>query len=988
LGHDTKDFLGLKGVDFIHPGDLELLQSLKEQLAAPGAVAGIRMRIRHKDGSWRWMDGTLTNHLDDPSVGARVYNLQDCTARQQAEEELSRSEARFQHLADAGVIGILEIDSDGAIHSANDAFLKMVGREGENVAVGHLNLSEIDAPEYRELTHRGMAALKASGTLEPYEKEYVRKDGSRVPVLIGGAGIETGGDRFISFAVDLSKLAQAREETRRSEQRYRNLFENANDAIVTYKPGGQVTSINLAGERLLGYTREELLDRDFGGIWAPESQAANEQIFARAGNNELPERFEVEMLTHRRQRVHAELSIQPIHEGDTLVEILCIARDLSEKGILEEQLRQAQTTETIGRREAKELLQSVTDSIPTIVFMTDEHKQCVFHNQAWSDFTGQPREAGLGHNWLAYIHPDDAPSPGVLPQFDEAGYFKFNNRMKRFDGEYRWMAGRGRRHLRADGTFAGLVGVITDITDQRQIDDRIRTLSTAVEQSPVSIVITDAKGTIEYVNPNFTAVTGYSAEEAIGQNSRLLKSGRTSAAQYTELWKTIQSGEWRGEFWNKRKNGELFLELASISPVRNQLGELTHFLAVKEDITEQRKREKALRHAEELNQRILESAQEGIIVTDPAGEIQYMSPGALKFCDNPDGLRCGSNWLEFWRPEYRLAVTAALRECSGGKSTTVQGATTTCQGNNRWLEASLTRMEADQGIGSQIMIVNRDITERRQMEMQLAQAQKLESIGQLAAGIAHEINTPIQYVGDNGTFIRDAFRKLIPYVESLEAIAKPAGLAHTAPQPGAPSERDFAFFKQELPRAAEELLEGVETVARIVRAMKDFSHPCAADKTDIDLNRAIESVITVSRNEWKYVAEMKTDLDPDLPLVSCLPGEINQVVLNLIVNATHAIAEKRSTCPPEGGMINVRTRSCDGWVEIRVGDNGAGIPEAIRPKIFDPFFTTKEVGKGTGQGLAIAHDVIVQKHGGSISVETEIGKGTTFIVRLPLGEQI
>jgi two-component system NtrC family sensor kinase len=177
----------------------------------------------------------------------------------------------------------------------------------------------------------------------------------------------------------------------------------------------------------------------------------------------------------------------------------------------------------------------------------------------------------------------------------------------------------------------------------------------------------------------------------------------------------------------------------------------------------------------------------------------------------------------------------------------------------------------------------------------------------------------------------------------------------------------------------------VETVARIVRAMKEFSHPGTAEKKPVDLNRAIESVVTISRNEWKYVAELKTEFASDLPLVQCLPGEINQVVLNLIVNAAHAIAERASST--EGGLIVITTQHSGDIVELRVSDNGTGISEATRPKIFDPFFTTKEVRKGTGQGLAIAHDVIVHKHGGTISVETEMGKGTTFLVRLPVGEQ-
>jgi signal transduction histidine kinase len=195
---------------------------------------------------------------------------------------------------------------------------------------------------------------------------------------------------------------------------------------------------------------------------------------------------------------------------------------------------------------------------------------------------------------------------------------------------------------------------------------------------------------------------------------------------------------------------------------------------------------------------------------------------------------------------------------------------------------------------------------------------------------------------------------------------------------------DVAYLTEEIPTAIEQSLEGVERVATIVRAMKEFSHPSAKEKVSVDLNKAIESTITVARNEWKYVAQMVTDLDPDLPLVPCVPGELNQVILNLLVNAAHALGDVGGDGAPEKGTIIVSTRQIGDGVEIRIADTGPGIPAAIRDKIFDPFFTTKEVGKGTGQGLAIAHTVVVEQHGGQLTFETAEGEGTTFSIRLPL----
>jgi signal transduction histidine kinase len=275
------------------------------------------------------------------------------------------------------------------------------------------------------------------------------------------------------------------------------------------------------------------------------------------------------------------------------------------------------------------------------------------------------------------------------------------------------------------------------------------------------------------------------------------------------------------------------------------------------------------------------------------------------------------------------------------------------------------------------------------MELQLVQAHKLESIGQLAAGIAHEINTPTQYIGDNTRFLQDAFGGLVTlvekYAELSKAVKKKGAVAAEliTEVEKAEAAADLEFTLAEIPQAIQQSLEGLERVTKIVRAMKDFSHPGVQQKTMIDINHAIESTITVARNEWKYVAEMDLQLDKTLPLVPCLPGEINQVVLNLVVNAAHAIEDVISKQPESKGKITVSTRRIANEVEIRIKDTGAGIPEAVRKKIFEPFFTTKEVGKGTGQGLAIARGAIA-KHGGEIEFESEVGRGTTFIIRLPL----
>ena len=279
------------------------------------------------------------------------------------------------------------------------------------------------------------------------------------------------------------------------------------------------------------------------------------------------------------------------------------------------------------------------------------------------------------------------------------------------------------------------------------------------------------------------------------------------------------------------------------------------------------------------------------------------------------------------------------------------------------------------------------------MEAQILESQKLESIGQLAAGIAHEINTPMQYISDNIYFIEKSFDDIDSLLDRFEKLFKAVQLGSVRKGllldlDSSIQDLEMDYLRSEIPVAIKQTLDGVERVTKIVKAMKEFSHPGSEEMTLIDINRSIESTITVARNEWKYSCRVETEFDKSLPRVPCLPAEFNQAILNIIINAVHAIEDVVGSHPGVKGKIKVTTRNCGKWAEIGISDTGPGIPKDIRSKIFNPFFTTKEVGKGTGQGLNIAHSVVVNKHGGTIRFESRIEKGTVFIIRLPVKDEM
>jgi PAS domain S-box-containing protein len=397
-----------------------------------------------------------------------------------------------------------------------------------------------------------------------------------------------------------------------------------------------------------------------------------------------------------------------------------------------------------------------------------------------------------------------------------------------------------------------------------------------------------------------------------------------------------------------------------------------------------------LASSEERYRNLVERVQEGIITLDKHGLLTFANVRMAEMLGRRTVAELlGCSCLNLVKETCRETLLSALSRSAGEPAGRFEVLFHHREGGYINTLVSPATFYDQDGHHAGSFVVVTDISALKQLQHQLLQAQKLESIGQLAAGIAHEINTPTQYVTSNVGFLEDAFADisqcLLAYHQLYEDCH--AGREHLPALVAIEDTRvrvDLDSLLEEISPAFRASLEGLERISKIVSSVKRFAHPGKDAAAPTDLNEAIRNTITISTSEWKYLAEMEVDLDQTLPPVVCNISSINQVILNLIVNGAHAISEARSHYPQRTGVIRIFTKNLGNLVEIGVGDNGNGIPETIRTRIFDPFFTTKEVGKGSGQGLAIARTIVCEEHHGDISFDSVVGQGTTFMVRLPL----
>ncbi len=595
-----------------------------------------------------------------------------------------------------------------------------------------------------------------------------------------------------------------------------------------------------------------------------------------------------------------------------------------------------------------------------------------------------------------------------------------------------------------------LLGISEDITERRQAEEQLHLLSSALEAAANGIVITERDGTISWVNEAFSHLTGYTRDEAIGQNPKILKSGKHEDAYYKNLWDTIQAGQiWQGEIVNQRKDGSTYDERMTITPVRGEGNDITHFIAIKENITERKRAERVHQEGEERLKLALNAAHAGTFyyhfptdynrwdenscgiygiapeafennlegwvkrlhpddmedavyhfdaaldsestydlsyrIIRPSGEIRHLRAHGF-IVRNEEGTPLYTSGLHFDVTERENAQEELERYASD-----LEEAKTILEDQANELASTIHELER---ANAETRAAAQQLKEN---QAQLVQSEKMASLGQLAAGVAHEINNPIGFVTSNISTLSeyvDTFTQLLDLYQQLALqLHHPINTNHHNTNhhnynntnthqdlidqiTEISDTEDLDYIRDDVGALLAESLNGLHRVTEIVQGLKSFARLDEADMQIADINDGIEATLKVVWNEIKYKAEVKTLLGT-LPQVRCYPGQLNQVFMNMLVNAAHAIEDR--------GVITIKTEATDTEVLVHITDTGSGIAEADIVKLFNPFFTTKPVGKGTGLGLSISYGII-EKHRGRIEVESELGRGTTFTIALPMTE--
>jgi nitrogen fixation negative regulator NifL len=754
------------------------------------------------------------------------------------------------------------------------------------------------------------------------------------------------------------------------ESYFRSLIENASDIITILEPNGVIRYESPSIEGILGYRPEELVGCNVFEFIHPEDIARIQLIFQEGLRQSGAIRCGEFRFRHKDGSWRAFEAIgKNLLDDPVVCGIIINSRDITERKKAEEVLR-----------ESEERFSSAFEHAAIGMALVAPDGRWLKVNRALCESVGYTTEELLGRTFQDITHPDDLQADlGVLRQM-LTGELRTHQMEKRYfhkQGHVVWVLLTVSLVRTAAGQPLYFIAQIQDITDRKRNEERLRLQSTALEAAANAVVITERDGSILWTNPAFTKLTGYTAAEVVGQNPRVLKSGEHDEAFYRNLWKTVTSGNvWRGDMINRRKDGSLYSEEMTITPVRNERGEVTHFIAIKQDVTDRQQTERSLRESEELFRSLSASSPLGIFLTDTRGLFTYINPrcrqilgcsliesqnnGWTKVIHPDDREAAWQHWLEYvqsakgeYSYEYRIQNPDGTTRFAHVRAAPLRSEERASMGFVGSIEDITQHRRSEDELRESKQSLERALQELRAAHDQVVQQERLRALGTMASGIAHDFN--------------NALAAILGFTELL--CNRPENLADT---------KKTLRYLQMINTAAQDA--GI-----VVNRLREFYRQRDEGEVfaPVDLNKLIEQAVSLTQPKWKNQAEAKgvtirvvTEFERIRPVAGSEAG-LREALTNLIFNAVDAM--------PQGGTITVRTRSANSRVIMEVADTGMGMTEEVRQRCLEPFFTTKG-DRGTGLGLSMVYGIL-QRHRGSVEIETAPGKGTTFRLSLPAAQE-
>lgn len=766
-----------------------------------------------------------------------------------------------------------------------------------------------------------------------------------------------------------------------NEREYRTLVENADSLILKINSDGLISFANSFACGLLKPEEADLVGLSFLDIIDEKISSAQTDIrhvLNYFGDGPGPHERSCTSRKGEQIWIAWRIKATPGTEGN-YEEILCIGNNITPKYIALEKLKASEAR-----------YKSIFENAPLGIVYFNRDGIISNCNDNLIDLLGSTRDKLIGFS------RDEMLDLKMREALNKAT----SGENAIFENLYTSVTGKKTAFLRAifspvitlDPPF-DVIGTLEDITQRKAVERELakseQRFKGIAKASPVGILITDASGNLQYVNCRTLQLFGTPVEV-------LEENGWTHVLHPKD--KPVISERWYAsspitpdslEFRIISRHGREIWVLGQIVVMEDTGNETPGFVITITDIT-------PLKDAELEHKRltaVIDQTAEAILITDTSGIITYVNP-AFELISGfsaeeavgrkPSIIRSGEHDTSFYADLWK---TITRGEIWKGRFVNLSK-----DGRRFTQETTIAPVRDEEKKIVNYVSVARDITQQLRIEAQLRQAQKLESIGELAAGIAHEINTPTQYVTTNVKFLDDSFSDILDNLKQFNKIRMQVNSRASLDEleksvSSLISEDELNYLEEDIPNAIRESMEGLRRIAAIVKSVKQLAHPGETHKSYHDINEIINDAVTVSTNEWKYVADMEKDLEENIPQLYCLKGEMGQVVLNLIINSAHAIEQSKDRSSDEKGNIKVKSYSDDESIILQISDTGCGMPRNVMERAFDPFFTTKKIGKGTGQGLAIAYNVIVNMHDGSIALDSKENVGTTVTIKLPLAEQ-